>query len=401
MTIAIRRLRMSLIWSTPFATLIKDNPPPDAPLLALGKRESYQSIFERLLRLRAVPGCQGSPRPDTEPALELPWEAHGVNNFWCRYLNANFIGLKRLSGNSAFFRLVPLRRHESPACGLSVPLEEKNVGKDKVIPEVVVRTEAWFHPHMVSFAVNFNIHGAMSLETAARVCLGLRKERLIFRSPHSPIKLDELAAEKLDELYTEAVGERNAAPVPLVNPFSVVTVLQGDGSSPNDTIIDGEPVHRFLETATQWDEDKQDNLVTGRISSWPVPNPQDLTGPLLFGRRRSRAVWDPRRFLPRGDGKSSLSCYHRNLMVSSLQTEALLAFAHLAVEQQAADGARSKTIRQCEKFVLMRLIELHSDQPYQTDTYCSINLQRIIDESPYRAAVNAIADWNFSNVRLP
>jgi hypothetical protein len=88
-------------------------------------------------------------------------------------------------------------------------------------------------------------------------------------------------------------------------------------------------------------------------------------------------------------------------MTSSFQTEALLAFARLAVLQQATEGKRSKTIRQCEKTVSTCLMALYSARPNQPVTYSSINLQRIIDDSPDRETVNTIAGWNFLKGRLP
>ncbi|MDO9163996.1 MAG: hypothetical protein Q8N35_17090 [Methylococcaceae bacterium] len=402
MTIVIRRLRMSLSWSAPFTTLIQDNPPSDAPLLALGKRESYKQLFNIL---QAASNETEIFPPSTVPTLELPWEPLKPNIFWIRYLKATPASLRRTQGGSlAFDRLVPLRRHAPLTPKLVVTFKKKHVVEDKVILQLLT-TEAWFHPHMVSFAIHFTICGAMSLETAATVCLGLRHDRLLsWGGSSSPFNVDELAAEMLDKLYIEAVGESNAGVLEPVNPFSLVTVLQGGGVDPDEVIINGGSVHRFLENVTQWDLDagNEDPVDKGRINSKPVRNPPNITGPLLFGPRRSRAraVWEPRHFLPTGDGKPSLSSYHRNLIMSSLQTEALLAFARLASEQ-AAVGHLPQTIRDCERFVLTRLVAIHKGDKLQNDTYCSINLQRIIDDSRDRESVDAIADRLISRVRLP
>lgn len=400
MTITINRFRMSLFWNMPFVSLIQDNLPANAPLSALGKPETYQRIFNSLL---ASPNDPLVPLPDTEPALALPWPPQAsrllaTHKFWRHYLSSEGITPQRLDGKFAFFRLVPLRRRHSPLTGLSVTFNDNHVTVEGggVISESIL-TEAWFHPHMVSFAIHFNICGEMPLETAGRVCISLRNERLIAVDGGGLRTLDELATESLDALFKEAVGEANVVDIPFIKPFSIVTVLQGDGINPYDQVAPGDAVHQFLETVTQWDPIKCDPLDTGRISSHP---PSSITGHLLFGRGRSRAFWQPSKFLPKGNGKSALSSYHRNLFLSSLQTEALLAFAGLANEE-ALRGNRPKSIRDCELNVLERLIALYKAKPEQTRTYWSMNLQRLIDGSPYRDAVNAIAVRRGRTERLP
>jgi len=54
---------------------------------------------------------------------------------------------------------------------------------------------------------------------------------------------------------------------------------------------------------------------------------------LLYGLARGRAVWFPASFLDLGKQRSSLACYHRNLMFASLQTESLAGLMVLARER--------------------------------------------------------------------
>lgn len=400
MKMVLHRIRMSLVWSASFTTLLRDDPPPSiAPLAALGKLASYTEIFESL---QGNPETQITPTSSSGgPALVLPWRPDGINFFWWRYLNTNPI--KAVKGNFAFARLVPLRRHSSPISTFSVAMGEAYIEPSDTLDSVQMRTEAWFHPHMVSFAIHFTICGAMSLKTAAHVCLGLRQDPLFSGTNNNLLlNIDKLATEELLKLYFESVGEVNAtaAPLPMVNPFSIVTVLQGDGFDPDALIISDGPEHVFLETVTQWRERRRDQLLTGRISSCENITPQgNVTAPLLFGRERNRAVWDPERFRPKLVCKSSLNCYHCNLIASTLQTEALLEFACLA-EVQAVAGFRPQTIRYCEDHVLQRLIALYNGKP-NNGTYCSYNLKRVIDASSCRSAVDTLAIRCGSPLHLP
>lgn len=384
MAVTIKRFRISLFWVTRFATLLDDASPAGAPFAALGHIDTYAPIFSRLL---AAPNQPVSPAVGA-PELELPWPTTGTHWFWFRYLNANPI--QRLSGSFAFTRLVPLRRRKSPEPGLGVVLPPE-LAAAKVMVESV-RSEAWFHPHMVSFLLHFTVSGELSLEQMAQVCLALRRGRVMSAADSAAAslsKLDEVSAQRLNGLYLEAVGTAHAKALPPADPFTLVTVLQGQGDG--QAAVDGGVVHRTLEAVTRWESGKTGALVAGLISS----RAPALDGPLLFGRERARAVWDPGQFST--DGGISLSCYHRNLVVGTLQVEALLAFAGVAGDQATA-GNRPNAIRACEDVVLKRIVALHSGQ---TTSYRSASLKRFIDDHPLRPAVKDLATRIWSPVSLP
>lgn len=388
----IKRFRMSLLWSTSFATLLDDNVPADAPLAALGRNTTYASLFKNLL---AQPVFAVKPHA-TAPALELPWPAKGTHWFWCRYLNANPI--RRIKGDFAFYRLVPMRRHDSLVRGLKVA-NTSNHPQAALLQQADVDQisgETWFHPHMVSFALNLKVNGEFTPTQMAELCLLLRQDRL-YQLPGqaTPIKLDELAAQTLDTLLQEAVGKNNAPPVPPVTPFTIVTVLEGDSENP-DAIAQGDEVHTTLEILTHWRKGKVGKLADGDISHDPnhAATPP-ISGGMLFGHERTRVVWDPPRFTSYGG--NSLSCYNRNLLVSTLQTEALLAFTQLD-NDFILSNLRPKAFRDCEDAALKRITALyHGDRL----TYRSASLQRFIDAHPLRPSVNAVAQYRNNAPALP
>lgn len=382
MAIILDRLRMSLLWSARFSSLVVNDPPAGAPLAALGHVAGYGPIFTALLQAPATPITPAAGAP----ALELPWRPQSTQWFWCRYLNANPI--RKVKASFAFWRLVPFRRHGSPAPGLNATLPAAFSGQLRV--ETVI-AEAWFHPHMVSVAIHITVAGAMSTADMAAVCLALRREHVLnVPGEPAPRKLDELGTRYLEAMYLEAVGEVNAEPLPPADPFSVVTVLHGNAGDDRE-VEPGGPVHRALDAVTAWNTEHLGSLASGRISS----RAEGGNGPVLLGRRRSRAVWDPLRF--ERDEPASLGCYHRNLLIGALQTEALLAFARIA-EDQAAAGPQPKTIRDCEDPVLKRIIDLHAGGD---ETYRSSSLRRFIDEHPLRASVDALSARIWSPAHLP
>jgi hypothetical protein len=243
---------------------------------------------------------------------------------------------------------------------------------------------------MVTFAVHFAVNGAFTLEEMAKLCLKLRCGRVLAELDSSSLnKLDEIASKYLDLLFLEAVGV-NAGRLPANNPFSLVTVLQGDNAA-EQLVTEGGAVHHLLEAITQWDDQKMGSLNAGQISSKSLPP----NAPLLFGHARSRAVWDPERFST--DGSISLGCYHRNLLLSTIQAEALLTFAKVA-EEEAALGNRPKAIRDCEDSALKRLLALHKGE---STTYRSASLRRFIDDHPSRRSVVALAQRIKSRETLP
>ncbi len=394
MTAKIKRFRMSLLWSAPFATLLDDDNkvPADAPLAALGRNNTYATLFENLLARPAIALQLGA----TTPALELPWPAKGTHWFWCRYLNANPI--RRIKGDFAFYRLVPMRRHDSLVRGLKVA-NTNNHPQTALFQQAVfdqISGEAWFHPHMVSFAVNLTLNGEFTPTQMAEIGLLLRKDRLYqLPTQATPINFDELAAQTLDALLQEAIGINNAAPVPPSTPFSIVTVLEAD-SDDADAVAQNDEVHKALEILTHWRSGKVGKLADGDISHNPSHAATlPISGGLLFGHERTRMVWDPPRFT--SNGGVSLSCYHRNLLISTMQTDALLNFTQLDNEF-IKSNRRPKAFRDCEDAVLKRITAL-----YQGDclTYRSASLRRFIDAHPLRPSVNEVAKYRSKIPALP
>lgn len=370
MAIVIRRVRVSFFWSAAYGDLLADTPPASAPLAALGHVDTYAKGFDSLV---AAPTAPWKPSEDA-PSLELPWPAKGTHRFWMRYLDRSSIAA--VTGQRAFFRLIPLRRHAAYArYGLELPaklMTDSNLQVEKPI------TEAWFHPHMASFGMHLTLNGTMTPAQFAQTCSATRDERVFhaLADPAKKLKLDEIGATQLERNCREALGAA-APPLGVADPYSLVTVLQGD--TQGEGVTAGGEVHKALERVTHWTPDPPTALEPYTVSTRGDPA---SGGALVYGRKRSRAVWHPAFF--QEAGRVSLSCYHRNLFVGTLQAEALLAFAEFA------NGAvRPKVVRDCEDAVIRRIVALYGE--HRGKTYTSMSLRRFIDEHPSRSAVNAVA----------
>ena len=64
---------------------------------------------------------------------------------------------------------------------------------------------------------------------------------------------------------------------------------------------------------------------------------------LIYGLRRGRAIWSPEHFLAGGgvERPSTLECHHRNLVLASVQTEALARFAVATAARVTANTRRA------------------------------------------------------------
>jgi hypothetical protein len=378
MAISIERFRLSFFWSTSFADGLSDAPPTEMPLRSLGRVAEFSQVFDTA-RSKAPVTPVGSAT-----ALELPWPPKGTHLFWCRYLEARDLG--DIAPTFAFYRLVPFRRHRSPVPAWTTVLP----GSSGVCIEGVA-VEGVFHPHMVTLGMHFTVTGSTAPMQMAESCIALRRDRLhSITGTTSLSRLDDLAPQLLEELRHEAIGDVSAPPIPITEPFSLLTVLQGQASQADSIVQDG-PLHAALEAATQWRTDRRGDWTHGVISS-RTRSPED---PILFGTPSSRVVWDPRRFRMRGG--SALSCYHRNLFVGTLQTQALLAFAQLA-DEEALAGRRPKAIRDLEDGVLRLIVGLHAGK---TSTYRSASLRKFIDDHPGRESVVSLSGRRWNTITLP
>ena len=136
----------------------------------------------------------------------------------------------------------------------------------------------------------------------------------------------ELAAKVLDELAHGRSTKAGNASQPLVDPFSVCTVVQGTAGpaarAPLDAAGDTrKALHGLASWRPTWQTDRLGDLKDCILQVTSAPESS-----LTYLAKRGRVVWFPELFAPKEqdvEPRHSLSCYHRNLTFASLTVDAL------------------------------------------------------------------------------
>ena len=147
-------------------------------------------------------------------------------------------------GAQAWRALVPLR--VKLASGFAIP----------PFPLAVAFTEGFFYPHGVAFAVTVELTERKPIEEVVKALIDLQQNRRLVppdAKAAGPLKLSGYAVQCLGALRARAFGGKpEPAHVPLDPPFSIATILKGDGAAADPAIADQGPTHRLLEALTRW-----------------------------------------------------------------------------------------------------------------------------------------------------
>ena len=347
MTAEILEMRLSLIWSETVLYLLGKTVPADAPWKALGRRASYEELFEQVLENQTKTGpihaLMGATKP--VPLLGPPWPKPAGQLYWQRYLESSTLGT--LSGSVAWRGLVPLRSKfpivVTPGAWLAtlpVPVEIK------VLPE------AFFYPHCCAFTITLIVEinasqpsgPGLALFDAVDLALKLKRDKFNVKwdgnaglfsgvqwtNGPSEITLDQLAAQALPVICATAFGQTAAANSgQVIDPFTIFTVVRGRGVDlalpPNDE------VRRALEAVVRWSPSWRFDVLPD-LNSRRIDIKTSPPSHVLYGRAKARAVWFPERFT-NASNPTSVACYHRNLTFSSLHVESLCGLAAMTAER--------------------------------------------------------------------
>jgi hypothetical protein len=306
----IHDVRLSLIWTETVPDLFQ-NPTPAAPLAFLGRGYSYETRFEQAQNGGSLP-----------LDLTVPWPKPSGQRFWTFYLEGAIPGA--IGGREAWRHLVPLRM---PVSALAqVPWLPGRVG-----------LEAFLFPHGLALVINIEVKSNLrqgpdkgrpfTLDEALELLFVARKTgKYALQWPGEEaanLTLDPLAERCLGHLRTAAFGPHAKAAARSAIPFSVVTVVRGEGVAVGEQIVEGGPVHRSLEALSRWHEIGPDSAVPKLADTFvPILKTAEPSH-RLHRHARGRAIWYPKLFTDTTPGLHKLSCYHRNLVQMSMQVESL------------------------------------------------------------------------------
>jgi hypothetical protein len=303
--IKVNDLRISWIWMETFPDLLVNTPRLKSRWGNLGFNLDYNSVFKN---------------PETQPdPLSLPWNTSSpkhIHYFWRYYLGKN---CAQVTPEEAFKRLVPFRR--SGSARVMTPW-----------PSGKLMMESYHYPHGMALVMTVHIRDDLSLDDMVDRAVEAAQDATFqvtwVDGSSDALTMPQLASEAMDDLRSFVYGKAPQG-TPSLKPFTVATVVRGSDVNQDAPNIDGDPVHRALEGLCSWQATwKHDTLHP--LAKRAVGIRHAPPSHLLYGLPRGRAVWFPASFLDLQKPRSSLACYHRNLMFASLQTESLASLMVLA-----------------------------------------------------------------------
>lgn len=360
-------LRISFIWTETFFDLLSHPQPPHAPFNFLGRESTYRPFFEEALNSKT--GKSG---------LTTPWHQPAGRSFWKFYLeNRN---PDQINGHQSFQALVPLRGQ--------VPVTIKAAWfPGTIFPEV------FFYPHGTALIITARYTHTVTLPDAIDIGFKVRREDQFDvqwkndgTSEH--VSLDTLAEKCLAVLRALALGSEAGSGVHPFEPFSILTVVRGEGVDPGVPLAQGSDLHRMLEAVTAWDRDAQSyqlpELTDANVN---LKLKSQLPGHVLYGHRRGRAIWFPHRFLQPTLPRRPLACYHRNLVATSAQVESLSQFAS-ATAEKSRNGTIAPIVRDYAKRAVIMLGLLYGG--VRDKTYRTWSSRAQIEQNGFVADINYI-----------
>lgn len=404
MACEILEMRLSLIWSETVLHLLGKTVPADAPLKALGRRASYELLFEQMIKTQteSVPihALMGATKP--VPVLGPPWPKPEGQLYWQRYLERSTLDM--LSGSVAWRGLVPLRSKfpviVAPGQWLATILVPVKI---KVLPE------AFFYPHGGAFAVTLIAEvketqppgPGLALFDAVDLAFKLRRDKFnvtwdgntgLFSGVHwangpSEMTLEQLAGKALTVIRATAFGQTAAANSgQVIDPFTIFTVVRGRGVDPAQ--LPDDDVRRALEAVSRWSPSWRFDVLPD-LKDRKIDIKRSPPSHVLYGHAKARAVWFPERFT-HASNPPSLACYHRNLTFTSLHVESLCGLAATTAERLRNNQLDSEGLRDCARQAVGGLGRLYGGGGIHKKSYRSMSPRVQIEQNNFVPDINLV-----------
>lgn len=370
MPISLHELRLSFIWMEGLPALFTADA-GTAPMAFMARKEPYKQEFAKV---------QDGTSPWTAPWP--PSQGRHIHHFWNYYLKKM---PEQISGDQARKYVVPLRTPMK--IGVTTPWL---LGR--------VTLEGFYYPHGVALMVTAVINDLLTLEAMVDKALEIRVSgKYAATESDGSIKslsLDALAARLLDQLRENALGKGVAQGNRSGTPFTIATVIKGDGVDPTQPIPPMGVVHRALEALCSWHQTWKNDVLHNWDPSTCLKIRHAPLSHVLYGLDRGRAVWFPDLFTKQGQ-VHSLGCYHRNLTLLSLQTESLMELMRAAAAYIDANKLMPIAMEDLAKGAAGILGRLYGGTQ---DTYRSWSPRAHIDGNHYADVINKVR--HFFNMGL-
>ncbi|NNJ11631.1 hypothetical protein EKD04_014950 [Chloroflexales bacterium ZM16-3] len=364
----IHDFRLSMIWAETNLDLLGESPPA-TPFSFLERSWSYIERFDQL--------AQGDGQPNDQ-GLVLPWPRLGKHFFWTFYLEA--AKLATITGNQAWKALVPIRKRDVTRLQAAW------------LPERVY-TEAFLYPFGLVFVITTQSTASRSLDDTVDAAFMARRTgrveaQLDDTGPSQSLSLDDVATEKLRALRLQVFGPTASPSLMSSEPFTIATIVQGSDIDPTTALVEGDNIHRGLESMANWRQlgpyDVLPPLDEVRVQVRRSP-----PGDILYGRPRGRVIWFPRVFTQEDRRAKSLACYHRNLVLASIQTESLRGLISAFIKLEPRNRLLPEPILNCARQAAGILTRLY----FGKKTYRSGSIRAQIEQDGFLEDLKAARDY--------
>ena len=357
----VHDLRVTSLWIESLPDSLDGTSKP--PYAWQADDKAYAEAFEK--------AQQGAGDDELAP----PWKTPAGQLFWARYLGKEAYG--EIKGKEARRLLVPLRR--------KLPCRVEAAWLDGYAD-----LEAYYYPHALGLVFSAVSRSELTLQQAKALAYKITQDGPYTLACDPPLAgAQDLTVSALAAKAREAF-RRDAPPGALSRPFTIVTVVRGEGVDSTQPTPEQSEVHRFLHAVTSWPPPEKpvslQALAKARLAS-----SQQGDSDVLYAGERGRAVWMPWTFGPHEEEIHSLGCYHRNLVLATLETESLLALTKASAAKLATDGQLTGSRYDTSRQAVLALGRLYGGS--KDATWSSWSVRRQIDDSGQVEAINTLRDY--------
>ncbi len=361
----LKHLRVSLIWTEVF---------PDR--LTSAANGSLLSEFESAHQFQAPFGDAVAQQNN----LDLPWQRRREfesNYFWQYYLNKP--ALSTVTAAHAWRHIMPLQA-----------LPRATMTSQELGPTGRGMLSTYVYAQGIAAVATFDLRGDWPLADAVTKLIDIRRTA-DFEAKWSDQdlqvgRLNAVANAALNRLRERALGAGAAAGTRPSDPFTIVTVVAGDGFDASVAVPPNGDVHRALEGLCTWSP----SWTANQLHEWSastLPLKHSPVGHAAYALQRGRAVWFPYWFKPMNKAIHTLACYHNNLVAVSLQTETMSAIVGQLAAARAQGAGVTAQAGDVGRHAANALVRLFRGEQ---ETYRSWSSRRQIADSGRVDAINQV-----------
>jgi hypothetical protein len=353
----IRDVRISFIWTRCHLNILRD-PRAESRLDFLGQQFEYERRFR-----------EGRTDASTTDGLDRPWVVPPGQPFWSQYLEG--AELSNVSARAAWRASVPFwKRLEYDLDAPGWPV--------RIVPH------GFYYPHGVGLVLEITSRETRGLADLVDRVTALKNDGGVALTQRggnrSVVPLSSAVSTLMAHLGRELIADVFEPQIPTPS-FDVITVVSATGRNLPPPVAD-EGLHRALDGLAQsnlhWQATKPQPMEKASISFGPVPESH-----VVYASPRARVVWRPLDFLA-APPRRTLSTFHRDLVLTSLQIESLVKF--LEKTSELIDQDLQAAHRDCARVAHQLVGRLYGGRT----TVPPHSLRRQIDDNGYASPINAI-----------